>query len=96
MNTRTVEVTQMHDLTRPDRRLQSNRTLSIVVDVGVVCHASLGQTTAKLLFLAHDVPSTVAARVLFHTGERRVTELERAADEVVGERNQKMKCANEW
>ncbi len=81
----------MHDFPRIDRRLQSNRPLSIVVDVGVVCHASLGERTAKLLLLAHDVPSTIAARVLFHPGARRATELEQAADDAVGECNNEAK-----
>lgn len=85
----------MHNLPRLDRRLQSNRPLSIVVDVGVICHSSIGERSAPLLFLAHEVPSTVAARVLFHPGARRVTELERAADKAVGECNHEAKNTND-
>lgn len=66
----------MQDFEGLDRRRPSNRPLSIVVDVGVTCLASLGETTARLLFLAHNVPSTIAVRVLFHVQARRATELE--------------------
>lgn len=62
----------MHDFSCFDRRLPANRPLSVAVDVGVICHASLGEQTATQLFLAHGVPSTVAARVLFHPGARRI------------------------
>lgn len=61
----------MHDFSCFDRRIQSNRPLSIVVDAGVICHASLGEKAATQLFLVHGVPSTVAARVLFDPGARR-------------------------
>lgn len=74
----------MDDLSGPDRRLPSNRTLSVVVDVAVTCRETLGENAAKLILLNHNIPSTVAARVLFHAEERRVTELERAADEAAG------------
>lgn len=62
----------MHDFSCFDRRLPANRPLSVAVDVGVICHASLGEQTATQLFLAHGVPSTIAARVLFHPGARRI------------------------
>lgn len=68
----------MREFSGQDRRRQSSRPLSIVVDVGVVCLDSLGERTARLLYLTHNVPSTVAVRVLFHAEARRATELERA------------------
>lgn len=72
MTMASIEVTFMHDFSCFDRRLPANRALSIAVDVGVICHASLGEHTATQLFLAHGVPSTVAARVLFHPRARRI------------------------
>jgi hypothetical protein len=69
----------MEDFAGRDRRHPSNNSLSIVVDVGVTCLVSLGEKTAKLLFLAHNVPSTIAARVIFHEHTRRATALEHAA-----------------
>lgn len=69
----------MDDFSGRERRHISNRALSIVVDVGVTCLVSLGERTAKLLFLAHNVPSTIAARVIFHEHARRATALEIAA-----------------
>lgn len=69
----------MENFSGLDRRHRSNRPLSIVVDVGVTCLASLGEKTARLIFLAHNVPSTIAVRVLFHEHARRATELEVAA-----------------
>jgi hypothetical protein len=74
----------MEDFTGRDRRHPSNNSLSIVVDVGVTCLALLGEKTAKLLFLSHNVPSTIAARVIFHEHARRATALELAA---IGERS---------
>lgn len=69
----------MEDFTGRDRRHASNSSLSILVDVGVTCLVSLGERTAKLLFLAHNVPSTIAARVIFHEHARRATAFEIAA-----------------
>jgi hypothetical protein len=69
----------MEDFAGRDRRHPSNKSLSIVVDVGVTCLLSLGERTAKLLFLAHNVPSTIAARVIFHEHDRRASALEIAA-----------------
>lgn len=50
------------------------------MDVGIVCLNSLGEKTAKLLYLTHNVPSTVGTRVLFHKEARRATELARAVE----------------
>ena len=52
-----------------------------MVDVGVTCSQSIGNSAARLLFLTHNVPSTVAARVFFHATKRRATEFERAVYE---------------
>ena len=71
----------MSKFSGPDRRRQSSRGLSVVVDVGIVCLDSLGERTAKLLYLTHNVPATVAARVLFHSEARRATELTCALEE---------------
>lgn len=68
----------MDDFSGSDRRHLSNRPLSIVIDVAVVCRETLGEDAAKRIFLKHRIPSTVAARVLFHAQHRRPTELERA------------------
>lgn len=65
-----------------DRRRHSSRTLSIIVDIGLVCLPSLGELSAKSLFLAYDVPPTVASRVLFHAGERRANALCQALDDI--------------
>lgn len=76
-----VEVIRMHEFPGLDRRRQASRPLSIVVDIGLTCLSSIGEKATKQLFLTHNVPSTVAARVLFHAEQRRRTELERAVDE---------------
>lgn len=68
----------MHDLPFSDRRLESNHQLSAIVDTALVCSASLGVDAAKRILLNHNIPSTTSARVLFHPGKRRLTELERA------------------
>jgi hypothetical protein len=65
----------MNDISAPDRRLPSNLKLSVVVDVAITCREIMGIDSAKLIFLRHHIPSTVAARVLFHAKERRVTGL---------------------
>jgi hypothetical protein len=65
----------MHEYSGVDRRLQSGRPLSIIVDIGLMCVSSLGARSARLLYLAHEVPSTVASRVLFHASERRANAL---------------------
>lgn len=57
----------------PDRRLVWNRPLSVAVDAGIACHERSGEDAAKRIFLTHHVPSTVAARVLFHADERRAS-----------------------
>lgn len=77
----------MHDFSCFDRKLQSNRPLSIAVDVGLMCHVLLGKRTATLVFLAPKVAFTAAARVLFNPGAPRVAELERTADDAKGEHN---------
>lgn len=66
----------MGEFSGPDRRVEANRYVSVVVDVALTCRETLGENAAKLLFLTHHVPSTVAARVLFHKAKRRATELE--------------------
>lgn len=59
-----------------DRRSASNLPLSVAVDAGLTCRETLGEEVATLFFLTHHVPSTVAARVLFHRTKRRATEQE--------------------
>lgn len=73
----------MRKFSGPDRRRPSSQALSVVVDVGIVCLDSLGEGTAKLLYLTHNVPSTVATRVLFHKDARRTTELTRAVEDAI-------------
>lgn len=63
--------------------------MSLLVDTGLVCKLALGDSAAKLLFLTHKVPSTIAARVLYHQSQRRRTEFELA----VVERGQVVKLA---
>lgn len=64
-----------------DRRNARNRPLALLVDTGVVCRYSLGNNAAKLLYLTHNVPSTIAARVLYHETQRRRTDFELAMEE---------------
>lgn len=71
----------MHKFSGPDRRRRSSQALSVIVDVGIVCLDSLGERTAKLFYLTHNVPSTVATRVLFHRDARRTSELTRAVED---------------
>lgn len=61
----------MRDFSGLDRRLQTGQPLAIIVEIGLFCLPTLGERSARLLFRAHDVPSTVASRVLFHPDERR-------------------------
>lgn len=66
----------LHD--QSDRRIATNRPLALLVDTGVVCRFSLGDSAARLLYLTHKVPSSIAARVLFHESQRRRTDFELA------------------
>lgn len=66
---------------QPERRDARNRPLALLVDTGVVCRFSLGDSAARLLYLTHKVPSTVAARVLYHDAQRRRTDFELAMAE---------------
>lgn len=68
-------------LDQPDRRKANNRPLALLVDTGVVCRFSLGDNAARLLYLTHNVPSTIAARVLYHEAQRRRTDFEVAMAE---------------
>jgi hypothetical protein len=65
----------------PERRKALNRPLALLVDTGVICRFSLGDNAAKLLYLTHNIPSSVANRVLYHASQRRSTELELAMSE---------------
>lgn len=69
----------MEDFSGPDRRTLPNKSLSLLVNVGGTCRETLGENAAKIFFLSHHVPSTVAVRVLFHRERRRDTEIEIAA-----------------
>lgn len=62
----------------PDRRKPENRPLELLVDTGLVCRFSLGNEAARLLYLSHNIPSTITARVLYHDDRRRATALEKA------------------
>lgn len=73
----------MHKFSGPDRRRRSSQALSVIVDVGIVCQDSIGEGTAKLFYLTHNVPSTVATRVLFHRYARGTTELMRAVEDAI-------------
>lgn len=68
-------------LHQSDRRKAKNRPLALLVDTGVVCRFSLGDNAARLLYLTHNVPSTIAARVLYHDTQRRRTDFELAMAE---------------
>lgn len=70
----------MTDQSLPDRRLVSNRPLSLIVDTALKCRAALGEEAAKRILLNHQIPSTISARVLFHSDARRPAEFERAAE----------------
>ncbi|WLI89228.1 hypothetical protein Q4S45_21440 [Massilia sp. R2A-15] len=59
----------MQGFSGPDRR--KNLRVARVVDQALDCGEKLGAMTAKIIFLRHDIPSTVAARVLFHLDRRR-------------------------
>jgi hypothetical protein len=59
-----------------DRRKSENRPLELLVDTGLVCRFSLGNEAARLLYLSHNIPSTISARVLYHDDQRRATGLE--------------------
>lgn len=73
----------------PDRRKPENRPLELLVDTGLVCRFSLGNEAARLLYLSHNIPSTIAARVLYHDDQRRATDLE----QVMLKRRQKINLA---
>lgn len=64
-----------------NRRKPENHPLELLVDTGIVCRFSLGTKAASLLYLTHNIPSTIAVRVLFHDDQRRPTALERAMQE---------------
>jgi hypothetical protein len=59
-------------VTGPERRLSSNRPLSAAVEFAITRRQTAGESAAKRIFLIHSVPSTIAARVLFHAENRRV------------------------
>lgn len=60
-----------------DRRKPENRPLELLVDTGLVCRFSLGNEAARLLYLSHNIPSMISARVLYHDDQRRPTVLEK-------------------
>lgn len=60
----------------PGRRKKEIAPLGLVVEAGVICRFSLRNNAAKRLYLTHNVPSSLAARVLFHDSQRRRTHLE--------------------
>lgn len=60
----------------PDRRKAENRPLGLIVDTGIVCRFSLGNEAARLLYLSHNICSTIATRVLYYDDQRRATALE--------------------
>lgn len=64
-----------------DRRKCKNRPLSLLVDTGVICSHSLGNRAAELLYLSHNIPPSIAVRVLHHESMRRRTGLEVAMSE---------------
>lgn len=68
----------MDQLPLSDRRLSSNRPISVILDTALTCRETFGEDAAKRILLNHNIPSTISTRVLFHSEARRLTELERA------------------
>lgn len=60
-----------------ERRQQENRCLSVLVDLGVTYHRTLGERVAWAFFTTNDIANTVAHRVMGHDGPRRPTDWER-------------------
>lgn len=71
----------MHHFSGPDRRIGANTALSVLVNVAINCLQTLGENAARLFFTSHHVPSTIAARVLFHPTRRRKIEVHTAASD---------------
>lgn len=65
----------------PERRHDVNRRLSAIIDLGVQWQSSYGIEVVRELYLANQVPSTIAARVLFHCSKRLCTGGARLVDQ---------------
>lgn len=70
----------MTDQSLPDRRLVSNRQVSLILDAALKCRETLGEDAAKRILLNHQIPSTISARVLFHSEARRLPEFARSSE----------------
>lgn len=71
----------------------SNRSLTALVDKALSYGLSFGSASARFVFINCNIPSTVAARVLFHHEQRRPSQFGKIPPEEASRSASEIKCA---